>query len=794
MTKPPREHIHADMRPRALFLLALACPLAGCSRSTSPAAEAADAGDDGGDGSVSMAPTRPAEAPVAPLLIGSGGLGYGAGSAFPGAASPQGLAKVGPDTTGPWGTVNFLHCSGYWYGDDTIQGFSHMHLHGTGVPDYGVLGIMPVPTFGAAQTTMTGYQSAFDKSTEKATPGEYSVALTNGGIQVDLTAVGHSAHDRFTFASGTTTGHVVLDLDHHIASGTVTSETLVLDPVAYTVTGSFRSMGGLSGGFGGTMIYFVARPQHAWSNAVVWSMGVAPAPGTTASGTGVGVDLDFDLTANPGPVEFQIGLSLTSTTEAAENLAAEMPAFAFDTEAAATAAEWQQATSVVAVQGGTPMQQAMMQAAVYHLFLMPTVQSDVDGSYVGLDLEVAQATGWHYVSDMSLWDTYRTLNPLYDLVAQARSTDWVQSLIAMAQASGSFPKWPLGDGESGTMIGASAEVVVADAYVKGVPGFDAEGAYEIMSAATLSTTAPAGGRGGMVNVVPYMQDGYVPASVGGSVSWTIEYGQDDWALSQLATALGHTADAATLQARSHGWQKLFDPSSGYLWSKNADGSWATTHGDPTIATDEFVEANAAQSLWGPWYDVDGLSTVLGGKEALVATLENFFEQGKADYDAVNWTEPLSVGAMRKWYWGGNEPDIHSPYIFALAGHPELTQKWLPWIEGEVYDAGADGLPGNDDAGTMSAWLVFSMVGFYPVPGTDQYVVGAPAFTQATLSVPGGTFTMTAPDASPTNIYVIGVTLNGAPLTTPLIHHSDLKAGGTLVFQMGPTPTTWGQGS
>ena len=794
MTKRAGEHIHADMRPRALFLLALGWALSGCSHSASSAGESADAGDDGGEGGTSMAPTRPAYTPVSPLFIGSGGFGFSVGSAFPGAAAPQGLAKVGPDTSGPWGTINFLHCSGYWYGDDTIQGISHLHVHGTGVPDYGVLAVMPVPAFDMSQTTTTGYQSKFDKSTETSTPGKYAVTLTNGGIQVESTVTAHAAHHRFTYASGSTTAHVVLDLDHHIASGSVTTENVVLDPVAFTVTGSLRSLGGLSGGFGGTMIYFVAKPQHAWSNAAVWSAGNAPASGTTAMGTGVGVDLDFDLTANPGPVELQVGLSLTSTTEAAANLAAEMPAFAFDAEAAATAAAWTTATSVVTTQGGTPAQQAMMEAALYHLFLMPTVQSDVDGSYVGLDGKVAQATGWNYCSDMSLWDTYRTLNPLYDLVAPARSTDWVQSLLAMAQASGSFPKWPIGDGESGTMIGASAEVVVADAYVKGVPGFDAEAAYQILSAAALDTTDPPGGRGGRNNVVPYMQLGYVPASVGGSASWTIEYAQDDWALAQLAAALGHTADATTLQARSHGWQKLFDPATSYLWSKNADGSWATTHGDPTEQTDDFVEANAAQSLWGPWFDVDGLSTVLGGKDALVATLESFFEQGKADYDAIEWTEPLSSGATRKWYWGGNEPDIHSPYIFALAGHPELTQKWLPWIEGEVYTAGADGLPGNDDAGTMSAWLIFSMVGFYPVPGTDQYVIGAPAFTQAALSVPGGTFTMTAPDASPDNVYVVGVTLNGAPLTTPIIHHADLKAGGTLVFQMGPTPTTWGQGS
>jgi predicted alpha-1,2-mannosidase len=690
--------------------------------------------------------------------------------------------------------VNFLHCSGYWYGDDTIQGFSHLHLHGTGIPDYGVLGIVPLPAFDGTQTTKGTYGSKYDKSSEKASPGLYAVTLSNGGIGVEMTATPHAAHHRFTYASGASAAHVVLDLDHHIASGSVSTETVDLDPVAHTVTGSFRNLGGLSGGFGGTMVYFVAKPKQAWSNAVVWSGGAAPAAGTHASGTGVGVDLDFDLTATPGPVEIQVGLSLTSTQEAAANLAAEMPAFAFDAEAAATAAAWQKATSVIQVQGGTPVQQAMMQAAVYHLFLMPTVQSDVDGSYVGIDGQTATATGWHYVSELSLWDTYRTHAPLMDLVAPDRAADTVQSLVAMAKAKGFFPKWPIGAGEAGTMIGASAEVVLADAYVKGVRGFDAEGAYQILRAAAMDTTDPPGGRGGRDQVVDYMKLGYVPATGGSSASLTIEYGQDDAALAQLAAALGHGDDAATLQARMHGWKNLYDATSGYLWSKNADGSWATTHGDPTVQTHDFDEANAAQSLWGPWYDVDGLASAMGGKDALVARLESFFENGKADYDAIEWSAPLSVGSTRKWYWGGNEPDIHSVYVFALAGHPELTQKWLPWIESEVYTAGADGIPGNDDAGTMSAWLVFSMLGFYPVPGTDQYVVGAPAFPQATISVAGGSFTITANGLSPSSLYVQGVTLNGAPLSTPVFHHGDFKPGGSLVFQLGPTPSTWGQGS
>ncbi|HEY8039091.1 MAG TPA: GH92 family glycosyl hydrolase [Polyangiaceae bacterium] len=775
------------MRARPLFFPAFASlAIAACSSSSSSPGNDAGLED--------MSPTRPAETPLAPVLIGTGGFGFGVGSGFPGAAAPQGLAKVGPDTSGPWGTIEFLHCSGYWFGDDTIQGFSHMHVHGTGIPDYGVLGIMPLDTFDASRTTMAGYQSKFDKSTEAATPGKYAVTLKNGGILAEMTVTSHAAHHRYTFADSASTAHVVFDLDHHIASGKVDTETLDLDPVAHTLSGSFKSLGGLSGGFGGSMIYFVARPQRAWSNAMMWSGGSAPAAGTHAQGTGVGVELEFDLAASHAPVELQVGLSFVSTAAAAANLAAEMPTFAFDDEAAATAAAWQKATSVVQVQGGTPVQQAMMQAAVYHLFLMPTIQSDVDGSYVGIDGKVAQAQGFHYCSEMSLWDTYRTLHPLLDLIAPERASDAVQSLVAMAKASGFFPKWPIGDGEAGTMIGASAEVVLADAYVKGLRGFDAEGAYQILRSAAMNATDPPGGRGGRDRVVPYMQLGYVPATGGSSASLTIEYGQDDAALSQLAAALGHADDAATLATRAHGWQKLYDPDSGFLWAKNADGSWATPHGDPTIASGDFDEANAWQSVWGPWYDVDGLAAVMGGKDALVSKLTDFFEQGKQDYDSINWSQSLSVAPPRKFYWGGNEPDIHSPYIFALAGHPELTQKWVPWIESEVYTAGADGVPGNDDAGTMSAWLVFSMLGFYPVPGTDQYVIGAPAFPHATIAVQGGTFTIDAPDVSDQNVYVQGVSLDGTPLSTPVIHHADLKAGGSLTFQMGPAPSTWGQGS
>jgi predicted alpha-1,2-mannosidase len=783
------------MRARASWsfvALAVAACAACSSSSSTPSGSSSDAG-----ALQNLTPTRPADPAVTPLFVGTGGFGYATGSAFPGATAPQGIAKLGPDTTGPWGNIQFLHCSGYWYGDGTIQGFGHMHLHGTGVPDYGVLGIMPVPTFSASTTTMTGYQSDFDKSTESATPGKYTVTLENGGILVEMTATPHAGHHRYTYPAGATTAHVVLDLDHHIAEGSVSTETITLDPTTSTFTGSFLNLGGLSGGFGGTTIYFAGKTAQPWTQAQVWSMGAAPAVGTTAQGTGVGVDLDFALTGQT-PVEIQVGLSFVSTAAAAANLAAEMPTFAFDQEAKATAAAWQQATSVIQVQGGTAEQQEVMQAAIYHTLLMPSIQSDVAGTYTGLDGKVATAQGFHYVSELSEWDIYRSLAPLWDLIEPARALDMAQSLVAMANASGAFPKWPLGDGESGCMIGASAEVILADAYVKGITGFDAEGAYQIMQAAAMGQTTPAGGRGGMDQAVPYMQLGYVPAqstsNLGGSVSVSIEYAQDDAALAQLATALGHTSDAATLSSRLHGWQKLYDSTSGLLWAKSSDGSWASQHSDGTGYTEDFDEANGQQSVWGPWYDIAGLEKVMGGPAALVTNLEAYFESTKTNYDAIDWTAPLSYGGHPTYDWPGNEPSIHIPYIFALAGRPDLTQKWLPWIEGEVFTAGADGIPGNDDAGTMSAWLIESMLGFYAIPATDQYVIGAPVFTHATLAVQGGTFTIEAPLASAQNVYVQSVTLNGQPLTTPVMHHKDFKAGGSLTFVMGAEPSSWGQGS
>jgi predicted alpha-1,2-mannosidase len=784
-----------------LGVLATTASMTACSRTTKSVATdgGADGGTDGGGGAGGgpLAITWREDTPVAPLFIGSGGFGYSFGSASVSATAPNGLVKVGPDTDGPWGTVNFLHYCGYWYGDNIIQGFSHMHLSGTGATDYGVLGVMPLVAFDATKTTQGTYGSTFAKASESAAPGRYAVTLDNGNIGVELTATTHAAHHRYTYPAGTTSAHVVFDLNHHLDGGTITAAAVTLDPTTNTGTGSLHSVGGMSGGFGGYDVYFAIKTNAPWTESQVWQTGAAPAAGTTLTGASGGFELGFDLSQGAGgPVEIQVGLSMVSTAEATANLAAEMPSIAtgaFDATQAQTEAAWATLVGRIKFTGGTANQQAMMTAALYHLFLMPSVQSDVDGSFRGMDGMVHTATGYHYQSDMSLWDVYRTLSPMYALIAPEIALDSVSSLYEKARESGFFPKWPIATGEAGTMIGASAEVILGDAYAKGITGYDAEGAYQILRAAALDTTTPPGGRGGRDQVVPYMMYGYVPADVAtnSSVALTTEYANDDFGLATLATGLGHSADAATLTARATGYRKLYDPTSGFLWSKNSDGSWASPHDDPTVFTPEFREANAWQSMWMVTQDWEGFGAA-AGKAALIAHLEQMFELTVGYYQGIDFSNQLQTGGQPPYYWAGNEPDISAVYLFAALGRPDLTQRWIAWLRASWYTAGADGIPGNDDGGTMSAWLLWSALGIYPRAGSDRYVLGAPLFPEARIAVAGGTFTIDAPGVSDTNLYVQSVTLNGAPLTTPELHHADLKAGGNLTFVMGPSPSAWGQ--
>ncbi len=725
---------------------------------------------------------------------GSGGFGFAAGSAFPGAAAPNGLAKVGPDTTGKFGT--FLHYSGYWYDDDTVQGFSHLHLHGTGATDYGVLAVMPFwPSAAAPPVNPSQYALPLDKASERASPGRYALVLKaqQGDIRAELTATTHAAHHRYTFGDGVQGGAIVLDLDHHLEGGVIKDAEVALDLLQRRVRGRLRSVGQMSGGFGGYDVFFELVARRAWTGAQVWSQGAPPHEGTAASGRGVGVALRF---AGSEPVELQVGLSLVSAEGARRNLAAELTGWDFEGTAAQTAGAWRTLLSRLAVFGGSEDERRTFYSQLYHAFLMPTVMSDVDGAYRGTGGAVHAASGFRYLSDFSLWDTYRTLHPLYDLAYQDLALESVKSLLQMARERGSFPRWPIATGEAGTMIGASAEIVLADAYLRGVTGFDAADAadaYARMKAAALDQAPPPGGRGGRDNLEAYDAHGYLPAdSTDRSVSWTTEFAHDDFALMNFATAMGDTASATRLEARRHGWQKLWDPASGFLRARKADGALANTAAiDPASWQGEYAEADAWQSLFAVPHDVEGLAAVLGGKQAAVDKLTTFFTQAESEWKKTV-TSPALRALPRPYFWAGNEPDLHAPWLFAQLGRPDLTQQWSRWAGDTFFSSASDGTPGNDDGGALGAFYVFTALGIYPLPGSDVWILGAPRFPRVQVALAKGVFTVDAPAASAQNLYVQSAAINGKPLTTPFLKQADLTAGGTLSFVMGPKASSWGR--
>ncbi len=742
----------------------------------------------GGDGD-DAGPDEPTEVtdPLAYVdpTIGTGGLGFGHGACFVGAAMPHGLVKLGPDTSGPFGTVTFQHFSGYWYGDDLIQGFSHVHLHGAGLADYGVISVMPTRAFTPTSTSVVDYQARFAKADEAARPGRYAVTLADG-IAAELTATTHAAHHRYDLGGA---GHLVIDLDKGLGGDGSTSGVddaeLHLDAATRTITGRVHHGGAMSGNYGGYELWFAARTRQAWTAGLVWSGGADAAAGTDATGTGVGAALGF---AGDEPVELLIGVSMVSAAGALANLEAELPGFDFAATVAAAEDAWRARLGAVLVTGGTDAERRIFYTSLYHAFLMPTVLQDVDGQY-RLDgvAEPRRSDGWTQLTDMSLWDTYRTVHPLYGLLAPASAYDAARSLTAFAEATGAFPRWPIAIGESGTMLGASAEIVIADAVARGVPGAEAmaRDAWPALRAAALDATAPPGGRGGRENVELYMQVGYVPASVGRSVSHTTEYAHDDAALAGLAATLGHDADAATLAARVAGWRALYDPATGFLRARGADGSFASaTNFDALDQLDEYAEANAWQSLWmAGAVDVDGLVEVLGGHAAFIAKLDEFFAGTAADWELG---DPAAANFPRPYYWHGNEPDLNAAFLYAQAGDHARTVRWTRWIMDHLYTDGPEGVAGNDDGGTLGSWYVLAALGLYPVPGTADWILVAPRFAAARVRLGDHELTIVGDGLDPdpaiaANQTVREIRLDGAPYGAATIDHAALIGADELRF-------------
>lgn len=703
-------------------------------------------------------------------LMGTGGFAYFHGAAFPGACVPHGLVKVGPDTRGAqYGDLRFIHYSGYWAGDDTAMGFSHLHLHGTGATDYGALILQPVTSADASVLARDVYQSRFSKKSELATPGSYAVTLAKWNVKAELTASTHAAHHRYTFSDGDTP-RVVLDLGRALPPGKLTEQTFTpLD--ATTLRGSFRLAGQMSDGFGGNLVFFELRTNRPYTV-------------TQTSADGHVVLLSFD----PGaPVEVLVGLSLVSAAGATANLAAEFPGFDFEAHRTQAQDAWRARLSRARVFGGSEADRATFYSALRLSSLMPTVISDVDGAYVFGGSAGTVPPGESMLSDFSLWDTYRTVHPLYALLDERTARDSVHSLLRMAAQGRGLPRWPMGTGESATMEGAPADIVFADAVLRDVPGVDAEAAWQQASSEALGTPA----HGSRASMGSYATSGFMPLEESRrSVGITVEYAHADFALANLGRKLGHLEQAELLEQRSRGWRKLFDPATGVLRAHHLDG---TLVNEPYSLTswDHYAEANALQTTFMPLWDATAFDTLFGSREAFLSALTDFFEAAPPE-EAEALTQPTYELRYlpRNHYWPSNEPDIHAPFLFARAGRPELTAKWSDWARDTYFSSAPNGVPGNDDGGTLGSWFVFAAAGIYPVPGTSSWLIGSPLFPKLELTLPTGVFTIEAQGVSTENLYVQSATLNGARLDSAEFTQAALVPGGRLVLVMGPAPSTW----
>jgi len=717
-----------------------------------------------GDNGAGVLPEVTSAAALVDPRIGTGGIGFAHGSCFVGPAAPHGLAKPGPDTSGLFGVVNFQHYSGYFAEDNKIRGFSSVHLHGAGATDYGVLSLMPTLAFDPGNASVEAYETAFDKADERVAAAYYAVTLAND-IDVELTASAHVALHRYTMPAA---GTIVVDLARTLDEGENTDVAVSVDNGAREISGSLHHMGGMSSGYGGYTLYFVLRATGAWDTATQLPSGAS-------------------ISVGAGTTTLAIGLSLVSIEGARKNLDGEAGDVDFDRVRGETFAAWDALLGTVKLTGGTEAQRRTFYTSLYHTFLMPTVIEDVDDRYVltdGTSLVTGTAPDFTMLSDLSLWDTYRTVSPLHAWLAPSSARDTARSLVARGDTLGFFPKWPLAIGETGTMLGASAEIVIADAHVRGVTGAGAESAWPALRAAAMDVSEPPAGRGGRSDVVPYIELGYVPLSVSRSVSMTAEYAHDDVALAALAGALGHDADRDALLARSHGWRALFDPATGFLRAKASDGSFSTEPFDALDWDDDYAEANAWQSLFEPGiHDPDGLAELLGGREAAVDKLTQLFENARLDWET---SDESAANFQRPYYWAGNETDLNAPFLFAQLGRPDLTQQWTRWIVDTIYDDTPAGVPGNDDGGTMGAWYVLATLGLYPIPGTDDWILGAPRFPRARITVAGRELVI---ESEGSGMYVQRVELDGVTVDAPALTHAQLVGASELRFVMGDSPAS-----
>ena len=689
------------------------------------------------------------------------------GHTFPGATYPLGMMQPGPET----GNYSWDYCSGYVYDDNRISGFTQNRLNGTGGIDLGDLLMQPFS--GEKRDDLS---SGFDKSTEKASPGYYAVELADNGVNVEITTAPHVAFHRYTFTEGQP-ANLLADFQ----SGLVWREERIFTHILENEI-TFESDRLITGythrrEWVDRTYYFAIE----FDKPILSSEQLDPRDPREKAPRYI---LTFDMQDDP-TLQMKIAMSTTGVEGAKKNLAAEVSGWDFNEVHQKAKKAWNQYLSRVEIEG-TENDKVNFYTSIYHLYIQPNNIADVDGRYVGPGREIVQSTTGKHYSTLSQWDTFRAAFPMYTILSPEIISDLVNSFVDYSEQKGHLPVWALMGQETYTMISNHSISMIVDAYLKGFDGFEAERAYNQIKKTITESKHP------KTDWEVYDQYGYYPYDLVKleSVSRTLECGFSDYAAAQMAKKLGKTEDYEFFMKRAKYYRNLFDKETGTMRPKDSKGEWlspfdpyALAHADSQVGG-HYTEANALQYTWHVLQDIPGLIEFMGGQEAAGKLLDYLFNTTQGSSNQLS-----DVTGLIGQYAHGNEPSHHIAYIYSFLDRPEETQRLIRQITTDFYQNKPDGLIGNDDCGQMSAWYIFSVMGFYPMnPASGELIIGAPQISKAVINVSNGKqFTMEAKNLSKENMYVEKVELNGRQYDKKFITHEDIINGSTLVFYMTDSP-------
>ena len=691
-----------------------------------------------------------------------------------GVTTPFGAVQIGPNNI----NKGWDWCSGYHYSDSIVIGFSHLHLNGTGCSDTGDILFMPYignarTQPGTQQDPLSGYASLYSKDNEQALPGYYEVLLKTHNTKVELTASDRVAFHRYTFPKDAEK-HVMINLKD--ANGDDRPTNTYLEQMNDTVIRGYRHSTGWSKK---QQIYFTAvfsQPIHL----ALYHDSVQVAGNHLQ---GLDVKGNVSIVSTKEELCVKVGISPVSMDNAMGNIQQEIKNWDFEKIVEETTKKWNTELSKLQVETNNVAAKRVFYTALYHAFMQPIMFNDYNKEYRGTDKSIYGDPEFTNYTVFSLWDTYRAAHPLYTLVQPERVPDFVNSMLAIYDQQGRLPVWHLYGSDTNEMIGIQSVPVIADAILKGIKGFNYEHAYQAMKASMMSDYK------GLSYVTELK---HIPADKENeSVAKGLEYAIADWGVAQVAQKLGKAEDYEYFSKRALAYQNYWDKDTHFFRGKKQDGSWVTPF-NPVHSThrnDAYCEGNGWQYTWLVPHDVKGLISLFGSKEAFAAKLDSLFVVNADLGDAAS----PDISGLIGQYAHGNEPGHHTVYLYSFVGQQWKTAEKVDYILSHMYSDLPDGLQGNEDCGQMSAWYVFSAMGFYPVnPVSGKYEIGTPLFPEMQLHLANSkTFTVLAPNVNKKNIYIQSTKVNGHPYDKTYITHEQIMSGATVEFEMGSTPKTIG---